>query len=81
MKSTRCQNNRIEDKKCEIGLIIKEFRELIDLYKSRFKKKSTKILKEALRKHEKTVNDENEDDIEYAKDSINELKSLKDVYF
>ena len=42
-KSIRCQKNTIEDKKCELGLIIKEVTELIDLYKFRFEKNLQKF--------------------------------------
>ena len=72
MKSTRCKNNTIEDKKYELSSIIKEFRRLIGLYRFRYETKSTKILRKSLRRHEKTVNDKNEDDVEYIKDNIHE---------
>ena len=42
MESTRCKNNTVEDKKSELSLIIKEFKELISLYKFRHEEKSTK---------------------------------------
>ena len=44
---------------------MKEFRELIDLYRFRTDKKTLKILRKAIRKREKIVYDEKEDDIEY----------------
>ena len=44
-------------------------------------KKTVKILRKALRYCEKIVCDEEEDDIEYIKDNINELKNLKNTYF
>ena len=71
----------IEQNKHVLNLIIKEFRELIDLYRFRTDKKTLKILRKALRKREKIVYDEKEDDIEYLKDNIDELKGLKNNYF
>ena len=44
-------------------------------------KKTLKILRKALGKREKIVYDEKEDDIEYLKDNIDELKGLKNSYF
>ena len=44
-------------------------------------KKTVKVLRKALRSREKIVCDEEEDDIEYIKDNINELKNLKNTYF
>ena len=47
-KSTECQNNTIEHNKHVIDLIIKEFRELIDLYRFRIGKKNSKIFKKII---------------------------------
>ena len=80
MELTKCKNNTIDHRKIELCLIIKEFRELISLYRFIFEKKSTKILRRALRKHEKMADDKNEDNIEYLKDQVNSLKDLKNVY-
>ena len=44
-------------------------------------KKTVKILRKAIRNCEKIVYDEEDDDIEYTKDNINELKNLKNTYF
>ena len=71
----------IEQNKQVLNLIIKEVREFIDLYRFRTDKKSLKNLRKALRKREKIVYDEKEDDIEYLKDNIDELKGLKNTYF
>ena len=71
----------IEHNKHLLDSIIKEFKELIDLYRFRTDKKSLKILGKALRKREKIVCYEKEDDIEYLKDNIDELKGLKNIYF
>ena len=80
MEETRCENNSIEGKNYELYLIIKEFRELISMYRFRFIKKSTRILRKSLRNYEKIVNDEKGDDIEYLKDQVNSLKNLKNLY-
>ena len=78
MEST---NNTIKHNKHVLDLIIKEFRELFDLYRFRTDKKTLKSLRKALRKREKIVYDEKEDNIEYLKDNIDELKGLKNTYF
>ena len=44
-------------------------------------KKPVKILRKAIENCEKIVYNEEEDDIEYIKDNINELKNLKNTYF
>ena len=44
-------------------------------------KTTVKILRKAITNREKIVYDEEEDDIEYIKDNINELKNLKNTYF
>ena len=44
-------------------------------------KKTVKILRKAIRNSEKTVYDDEEDDIKYIKDNINESKNLKNTYF
>ena len=44
-------------------------------------KNTLRIFRRALKKREKIVYDEKEDDIEYLKDNINELKGLKNNYF
>ena len=44
-------------------------------------KNTVKILRKAIRNREKIVYDEEEDDIEYIKDNINELKNLENTYF
>ena len=64
------KNDTIEDKKSELDSIIKEFREIITMYKFRFKKEYINILRKSIRDYEKIVNYENEDDIEYLKDQI-----------
>ena len=81
MESTKCENNTIEHSKYILNLIIKGFKELIDLYRFSTDKKALKLLRKALRKREKILCDEKEDDIEYLKDNINELKGLKNTYF
>ena len=81
MELTKCENNTIEHNKHVLNLIIKEFRELIDLYRFRTDKKTLKIFRKALRKREKSIYDEKEDDIEYLKDNIDKLKGLKNNYF
>ena len=43
--------------------------------------KTVNILRKGIRNHEKIVYDEEEDDIEYIKHNINELKNLKNTYF
>ena len=79
MESTKCENNTIEHNKHVLNLIIKEFRELIGLCRFKTDKKNVKILRKAIRNREKIVYDEEEDDIEYIKDNINELKNLKEI--
>ena len=81
MESIKSENNTIEHNKQVLNLIIKEFRELIDLYRFRTDKISLKMLRKALRKREKIVCDGKEDDIEYLKNNIEELKDLKNNYF
>ena len=44
------------------------------------KKNSVKTLRRAIRNREKFVYDE-EDNIEYIKDNVNELKNVKNIYF
>ena len=51
------------------------------MYRFRTDKKTLTILRKAHRAREKTVCDEKEDDIEYLKDNIGELKVLKNNYF
>ena len=77
MEPTKCENNTIDHNKQALHSIIKEFRKLIDTYKFRTDKKLLKIKKKTLRKHEKIALDEKDNDIEYLKDNIDELKSLK----
>ena len=79
MESTKCENNTIEHNKHVLNLIIKEFRELIGLCRFKTNKKTVNILRKAIRNREKIVYDEEEDDIEYIKDNINELKNLKKI--
>ena len=64
------KNDTIDNKKFELDSIIKEFREIITMYKFRFEKEYIKILRKSIRDYEKIVNDESEDDIEYLKDQI-----------
>ena len=65
MQSTKCENNTIEHNKHVLNLIIKEFRQLIGLYRFKTDKK-LKILRKTIRNREKIVfDDEEEDDIEY----------------
>ena len=75
MESNKCENNRIEHNKHVLNLIIKEFRELIDLHRFKTDKKTVKILRKPFRYREKIVSDDKEDDIEYIKDNINGLKN------
>ena len=44
-------------------------------------KKTVKILRKAIRNREKVGYDDEEDDIEYITDNINELKNLKNTYY
>ena len=44
MESTKCENNTIELNKHVLNLIIKESRELIDLYRFRIDKRTLKTL-------------------------------------
>ena len=44
-------------------------------------KKTVTTLRKAVRNRQKIVYDEEEDDIEYIKENINELKNLKNTYF
>ena len=81
MESTKCENNTIEHSKHVLNLIIKEFKELIGLYRFKTDKKTVKILRKAIRNREKIVYDDEEDDIEYIKDNINGLKDVKNTYF
>ena len=81
MESTKCENNTIEHSKYILNLIIKGFKEFIDLYRFSTDEKALKFLRKALRKREKIVCDEKEDNIEYLKDNFNELKDLKNTYF
>ena len=48
MESNKCENNRIEHNKHVLNLIIKEFRELIDLYRFKTDKKNCKNLKKTI---------------------------------
>ena len=63
-----------------LNLIIKEFKELIGLYRFQTDKVTVKTLRKAIRNREKIIFDE-EDDIEYIKDNINKFKNLKNTYF
>ena len=49
MESTKCENNAVEHNKHVLNLIIKEFRELIDLCGFRTDKRLFKILRKALK--------------------------------
>ena len=46
MESTKCENNTIEHNKYELNLIIKDFRELIDMYRFKTDKR---LLRKAIR--------------------------------
>ena len=48
MESNKCENNRIEHNKHVLNLIIKEFRELIDLHRFKTDKKNCKNLKKTI---------------------------------
>ena len=80
MESTKCENKTTEHNKHVLNLIMKEFRELVGLYRFKTDKKNCKILRKAIRNREKIVYDGKEDDIEYIKDNINELMNLKNTY-
>ena len=77
MESTKCENNTIEHYKHILNLIIKEFRELIDLFRFKTDKKTVKSLNKPFRYREKNVCAEEEDDIENIKDNVNKLKNLR----
>ena len=47
MESTKCDNNTTEHNKHVLNLIIKELRELIDLYRFRTDKKNSKDFKKS----------------------------------
>ena len=47
MESIKCENNTIEHNKHVLNLIIKEFRELIDLYRFRTDKKTFENFKKS----------------------------------
>ena len=81
MESTKCEKNTIEQSKYVLNLITKNFRELIDLYRFKTDKITLNIFRRAIRNRERLVYDEKEDDIEYLKDNIDELKNLKYTYF
>ena len=81
IESTKCENNTFEQNKRVLNLIIKKFRELIGLHRFKTDKITVKILRKAIRNCEKIVYDEKEDDINYIKDNINELKNLKNTCF
>ena len=53
MESSKCENNTTEHNKHELNLIIKEFRELIGLYRFKTDKKTVKMLRKAIRSCEK----------------------------
>ena len=80
MESTRCENSAIEQSKYVLDSVTKELRELIGLYRFKTDKRTLKILRKALKNCDKLVYDEKEDDFEYLKDDIDELKSLKNTY-
>ena len=71
----------IEHNKQVLNSITKEFRKLIDLYKFKTDKKTLKILRKVLTEREKIIYDNEEDDIEYLKYNIDQLKRLKISYF
>ena len=66
----------MENKKSEIMSIIKGFREFIKTFGFKYKKSIIENLRKSLRSHEKIVNDEDEDDIEYLQEKINYLNNL-----
>ena len=47
MESTKCENNTVERNKHVLNLIIKEFRELIGLYRFKTDKKTCKNFKKS----------------------------------
>ena len=53
MESTRCENSAIEQRKYVLNSVTKEFRELIGLYRFKTDKRSLKLLRKAMRYHEK----------------------------
>ena len=73
-------NNVISRKKSEIMSITKDFRRMIRIYGFRYKKSTLKHLRFSLRSHEKIVNDEKEDDIEYLQERIDYMRKLFKTY-
>ena len=53
MESTRCENSAIEQRKYVLNSVTKEFRELNGLYRFKTDKRSLKLLRKAMRYHEK----------------------------
>ena len=72
-------NNVIMHKKSEIKSIIKDFREIIKNYGSKYNKKNIKTLRKVLRSDEKAADDKKENDIEYLQGIINRLNNLKNT--
>ena len=68
--------NNVNNKKSEIMSITEDFREFINIFKTTYKKSTIKILRKALRSHEKVVNDEREDDTECLQERIDYLNNL-----
>ena len=64
MESTKYENNGVKHNKHVPNLIIKEFRELIGLYRFKTDIRLLKILRKALINREKIVCYEKENDIE-----------------
>ena len=73
-------NDVISHEKSEIMSIIKDFREMIRTYGFKYEKSTLKQLRFSLRPHEKIVNDEKEDDIEYLEERVDYLKNLLKSY-
>ena len=81
MEETRCENNVITHKKSEIKSIIKDFREIINIYGFKCNKNVIKNLRRRLRSDKKAADDEDEDDIECLQEIIDRLSKLKKHYF
>ena len=66
----------IINKKAEIADIINVFKQNLDLKSSARNERRLKILKKCIERNEKIVNDQDETDIEYINDELNNIKTI-----
>ena len=69
-------DNTIINKKAEIADIINVFKQNLDLKSSARNERRLKIFKKCIERNEKIVNDQDETDIEYINDELNNIKAI-----